>query len=63
MCGAAEMKSGILKPTGEMARYRWYNAREIEQISPIGKNYRKMLGDWRATCVRSTLRPNRALAE
>jgi hypothetical protein len=44
---AAELKSGVPKPTQEMMRYRWYGSDEIEKISPIGGNYKNMLQHWR----------------
>jgi ADP-ribose pyrophosphatase YjhB (NUDIX family) len=46
MCIAAELLSGIPKPTPEMRRYRWYRMNEIERIDPIGGNYRRMLQHW-----------------
>jgi ADP-ribose pyrophosphatase YjhB (NUDIX family) len=43
---AAVMRSGTLKPTQEMARYRWCMKDEVGRISPIGGNYKKMLEAW-----------------
>ena len=48
MCMVGEMKSGIPKPTKELTRYRWYEIHEIDEISPIGGNYKKMLRHWKS---------------
>ena len=47
VCMAAKLKSGVPEPTREMMRYRWYGRDEIDRISPIGGNYKKMLQHWR----------------
>lgn len=46
VCLAAKAASGIPKPTGEMARYRWFRKKELGKISPIGGNYKRMLRHW-----------------
>jgi ADP-ribose pyrophosphatase YjhB (NUDIX family) len=43
---SAEMTSGVLKATGEMTRYRWFGKSEVDEISPVGGNYIKMLRHW-----------------
>ena len=48
MCIAAELQSGVPKPTPEMARYRWFRKNEIGRIRPIGGNYKRMLQHWRS---------------
>lgn len=47
VCMAAEWKSGNLKSTGELSRYRWFKINQINEIKHLGSNYRKMLMDWR----------------
>jgi hypothetical protein len=43
---AAELRSGNLKPTNEMTRYRWYKKDQIGTISLIGGNYKRILEAW-----------------
>ncbi len=47
ICMVADMKSGVPKATKELTRFKWYNIEEIDKISQIGNNYRKMLQHWR----------------
>jgi ADP-ribose pyrophosphatase YjhB (NUDIX family) len=46
ICMAAQWKSGNPTSTNELSRYMWFEADEIDEIKPIGGNYRKMLRDW-----------------
>jgi ADP-ribose pyrophosphatase YjhB (NUDIX family) len=43
---AAQMRSGFLRPTKEMARYNWFKKNELSRISRIGGNYKRMLKQW-----------------
>jgi len=43
---AAQLRFGAPRPTNEMSRYRWCKKDELDRISPIGANYRRMLEDW-----------------
>lgn len=51
ICMAGELKLGVPRPTKELTRYRWYNILEMDEINPIGGNYKKMLRDWRSNFI------------
>jgi len=48
ICMAAKWRSGSPKPTGEIARYKWFEPDALEDIRTIGANYTRMLKRWKS---------------